>query len=397
MYTTATKSRNKTKNVAIVWARFPLKSNDKLDNGLHLNSIDRDLNTSCLKSVINPVLKPSNACTASVMIERSEEEHPIRRIQEDHHHLCDISIKTDKGKHAQKQAATWKEVTVSLTAGAVAGATAKTVIAPLDRTKILFQTSDMHFSPRKALNLISKVYHNEGIIALWRGNSATMARIIPYAAIQYASHEQYKSLLNPTKAPSLQPIPRFLAGSLAGVTASTLTYPLDCVRARMAVTNRESHKSMSSIIRITFRQEGLVSFYRGYLPTVLGVIPYGGISFFIFETFKKRHRELTGKSHPTPSYNMAFGAVAGLVGQSASYPLDVVRRRMQTAGLTKYTYDTIVNTAREIYHEGGVVRGLYKGLSMNWVKGPIAVGVSFTTYELARRFLQQRVLHDDVG
>ena len=40
----------------------------------------------------------------------------------------------------------------------------------------------------------------------------------------------------------------------------------------------------------TLTEEGPATFYRGYLPTVLGVIPYGGISFFTYETFKKRHR-----------------------------------------------------------------------------------------------------------
>lgn len=56
--------------------------------------------------------------------------------------------------------------------------------------------SEMKFSPRKALQFLVKTYRNEGFLALWRGNSATMVRIVPYAAIQFTAHEQYKLLLN---------------------------------------------------------------------------------------------------------------------------------------------------------------------------------------------------------
>lgn len=83
----------------------------------------------------------------------------------------------------------------SLLAGASAGAVAKTVIAPLDRTKINFQIENKPFDFREAIRFLSNSYKEHGIVNLWRGNSATMARVMPYAAIQYCAHEQFKRLL----------------------------------------------------------------------------------------------------------------------------------------------------------------------------------------------------------
>jgi solute carrier family 25 protein 42 len=138
------------------------------------------------------------------------------------------------------------QVLTSLAAGAVAGGFAKTVIAPLDRTKINFQvcknyalffllfviffndltlcfplttrccrdwsrfllfshflfrdvlqvSTTKHFSASRAFQYICVTYKTEGFFALWRGNSATLLRIVPYAAVQFASHEQWKHLLH---------------------------------------------------------------------------------------------------------------------------------------------------------------------------------------------------------
>ena len=59
------------------------------------------------------------------------------------------------------------------------------------------------FSFRSALRFLYHSMRTEGVLALWRGNSATVTRIVPYAAIQYAAHEQYKILLNPSKVKRL--------------------------------------------------------------------------------------------------------------------------------------------------------------------------------------------------
>ena len=56
------------------------------------------------------------------------------------------------------------------------------------------------FSFLKAFEYLVKNYKTDGLLSLWRGNSATMARIVPYAAIQFASYEQYKRLLRPSSS-----------------------------------------------------------------------------------------------------------------------------------------------------------------------------------------------------
>ncbi|NWR49277.1 S2542 protein, partial [Regulus satrapa] len=284
-----------------------------------------------------------------------------------------------------------KKVLNSLMSGALAGAVAKTAVAPLDRTKIMFQgSSRADLSLQEAYRLIYHTYLNEGFWSLWRGNSATMVRVIPYAAIQFCAHEEYKQILGNYygfQGKALTPFPRFIAGSLAGTTAAMVTYPLDMVRARMAVTPKEMYSSIVHVFIRISREEGLKTLYRGFTPTILGVIPYAGLSFFTYETLKKVHAEHSGKAQPSPPERLLFGACAGLIGQ-ATWGRKA-GRRMQTAGVLGHTYSSILLTMQEIVREEGLVRGLYKGLSMNWVKGPIAVGISFTTFDLTQILLRK--------
>ncbi|KAK9870371.1 hypothetical protein WA026_007937 [Henosepilachna vigintioctopunctata] len=271
-------------------------------------------------------------------------------------------------------------VLTSLCAGAIAGALAKSTIAPLERTKINFQIGKNPYSTRKAFRFLKQTYKQEGFTALWRGNSATMARIVPYAAIQFTAHEQWKRILNVNLDKKKSPEKLFLAGSLAGVTSQSLTYPLDLARARMAVTKKTEYASLRQVFLKIYREEGIRTFYRGYIPTMAGVIPYAGVSFFTYDTLKQFFKD---NFHPNstvyPFTSLLSGAVAGMLGQSSSYPFDIIRRRMQTD--TEGKYPTIVATIKYMHSTEGLWRSMFKGLSMNWIKGPIAVGISYATYD----------------
>lgn len=109
----------------------------------------------------------------------------------------------------------------------------KTTVAPLDRVKILLQAHNPHHKSHGVLKGIQHIIKSETIWALYKGNGAQMVRIFPYAATQFTSFEIYKKYMDGVFG-STSHIDKFIAGAGAGLTAVTLTYPLDTIRARLA-------------------------------------------------------------------------------------------------------------------------------------------------------------------
>ena len=165
-------------------------------------------------------------------------------------------------------------------------------------------------------------------------------------------------------------------------------YVIFIVRHSLLSLNRYSN--LRNAFRKIYYEEGFRTFYRGIMPTTLGIMPYAGISFFTYETLKSSYHLYTDFHEIHPAQRLAFGACAGILGQTSSYPLDIVRRRMQTDGLDGggYKYHRIVQTLKHVLAKEGLVGGLYKGMSLNWVKGPVAVGISFTTFDLMQILLK---------
>ncbi|CAI8612851.1 unnamed protein product [Vicia faba] len=150
-------------------------------------------------------------------------------------------------------------------AGAFAGAAAKTFTAPLDRIKLLMQTHGVRVgqdSAKKAIGFfqaIAVIGKEEGIRGYWKGNLPQVIRVIPYSAVQLFAYETYKKLFRRQNG-ELSVVARLSAGAFAGMTATFITYPLDVLRLRLAV--EPGYRTMSEVAFCMLRDEGFASFLQ---------------------------------------------------------------------------------------------------------------------------------------
>lgn len=344
-------------------------------------------------------------------------------------------------------------------AGGISGSAAKTLIAPLDRIKILFQTSNPDFLQYRGsffglFKAGRKIFNSEGIVGLFRGHLVTLLRIFPYAAIKFVAYEQVRSILIPNDHYETA-VRRFMAGSLSGLCSVFFTYPLDLVRVRMAFQTQSHHHTdgrgdfppqhgsrLWHIVKDVYSEHmphresdprwlrfmrrtvpvslvPLSNFYRGFGPTILGMIPYAGVSFYthdlIHDVFRSQYlaKHLVSQPSSVPSgtkvvktknstqhvssrdtrvplkyhAQLVAGGLAGMFSQTAAYPFEVIRRRMQVGGaVNSGRFLTFRSTAKLIFAESGL-RGFFVGLSIGYLKVVPMVACSFYVYERGKLVL----------
>ncbi|KAF3005645.1 hypothetical protein E8E13_003535 [Curvularia kusanoi] len=321
-------------------------------------------------------------------------------------------------------------------AGGIAGCAAKTVVGPLDRVKILFQTQNPQFAKYTGSwtgfpKAVRDIYASAGTAGLFKGHSATLLRIFPYAGIKFLAYEQIRARVIHSAAQET-PGRRFVSGSLAGMVSVFFTYPLEVIRVRLAFETRAGERSnLSAIVRKIYSetstptthspgnaisasathavekltpQSGLGNFFRGFTPTLLGMVPYAGASFLAhdslgdvmrwpllapYTTLPNTGRPETSDSSAKPAQlrywaELSTGGIAGFVSQTVSYPLEVIRRRMQVGGVVGDGHRLgITEVAKRIYAERGW-RGYFVGLTIGYVKVVPMVATSFFVYERAK-------------
>lgn len=271
-------------------------------------------------------------------------------------------------------------------AGGLAGAIARTATAPLDRIKLLFQVQAVASSGTSATaytgvgQAASKIIREEGFRAFWKGNGTNIIRIFPYSAAQLAANDQYKRIVAGESGELTVPR-RLIAGACAGMTATALTHPLDTVRLRLALPN-SGYNGMGHAVVTMVRTEGVMSLYKGLVPTLIGIAPYAALNFASYDLLKRYAYE-GGRIQQSTVSNLLMGATAGTVAATVCYPLDTVRRRMQMKGSM---YKNQADALATIWKTEGL-RGFYRGWAANTLKVVPQNAIRFVSYETLKGLL----------
>uniref|UniRef100_A0A671FK12 Solute carrier family 25 member 24 n=1 Tax=Rhinolophus ferrumequinum TaxID=59479 RepID=A0A671FK12_RHIFE len=251
-----------------------------------------------------------------------------------------------------------------LVAGGIAAAVARTCTAPFDRLKLMMQVHSLKSGRMRLIGGFEQMVTEGGIRSLWRGNGTNVFKIAPEAAIKIGAYEQVNF-----DGAKVGIIERFVSGSLAGVTAQTCIYPMEVIKTRLALGTTGQYSGIIDCGKKLLKQEGVRTFFKGYIPNFLGIIPYAGIDFAVYELLKNYWLEHYAGNAVDPGIMVLLGcsALSHTSGQLASFPLNLVRTRMQFEKLTKI--------------------GFFRGLTPNIIKVLPAVVISCVAYEKVKGYL----------
>ncbi|CAO2641022.1 Calcium-independent mitochondrial carrier protein SCaMC-3L [Lemmus lemmus] len=228
----------------------------------------------------------------------------------------------------ENKGALWK----FLLSGAMAGAVSRTGTAPLDRARVYMQVYSSKSNFRHLLSGLRSLIQEGGVRSLWRGNGINVLKIAPEYAIKFSVFEQCKNFFC-----SVQDYPPFqervMAGSLAVAISQTLINPMEVLKTRLTLRLTGQYKGLLDCARQILERDGTQALYRGYLPNMLGIVPYACTDLAVYELLRclwqKSGRDMTD---PSGLVSLSSVTLSSTCGQMASYPLTLVRTRMQAQG-----------------------------------------------------------------
>ncbi|KAK3948290.1 mitochondrial carrier domain-containing protein [Pseudoneurospora amorphoporcata] len=324
---------------------------------------------------------------------------------------------------------------VETVAGLSAGSMATLIVHPLDIVKTRMQIHrSSPTNPSAALTTVSVfrslAQTDRPLAALYRGLTPNLIGNATSWASFFFFKSRFEQLIAHLKAPPsptpsisfsssedvttqretqaqikshLSPTDFFAASLLAGAATQIITNPIWVLKTRMLSTDRaaaDAYQSMFSGAVRLFRSEGIVGFYRGLGVGMLAV-SHGAVQFAVYDPARRMYiasrdakRRLAGQDvaqdgedeRISNEATIVLSTVAKLVAGTATYPLQVMRARLQHHLADELFGRGIGGVIVKLWREEGF-RGFYRGMMPGVVRVLPATWVTFLVYENVKYYL----------
>ncbi|KAH6626978.1 mitochondrial carrier domain-containing protein [Chaetomium sp. MPI-SDFR-AT-0129] len=225
---------------------------------------------------------------------------------------------------------------------------------------------------------------------------------------------QHSPTTEPSTSPNrnhrLTPLDFFLASLGAGALTQIITNPIWVLKTRMLSSDRSAAGAYPSMwagaVRL-IREEGPRGFYRGLGVGMLAV-SHGAVQFAVYDPLKRVYLAKRGGESQGRGSNGGGGGGAGskasssasvsneatvvlstvskLVAGATTYPLQVLRSRLQQHDAEAQFGRGLSGVVRRLWREEGI-RGFYRGVMPGVVRVLPATWVTFLVYENVRYYL----------
>lgn len=284
---------------------------------------------------------------------------------------------------------------LALLTGGTASATAKTVVAPLERARLVLQTQHLmgsgHGEYKGLGDTLARILREQGFASFWRGNLVNLLRIVPTYGLRFSFFDYFRNLAS-VGVDSGQPLslPRqMLSGAMSGSATVLVTYPLDLTRTHMSTDLHSKHgRSVLQAFQDVLSKDGVRGLYRGIGVSVVEIAPYVAISLGGYEY---------GKQHIPAQYDgagakLVLAWATGLAGSLFCFPMDTVKRRLMLGGSRGLSPSPqvpgAIGYALSMYRTGGI-RIFYRGCAINAFKSAPAAALTFVLNDTLKDFFQR--------
>ncbi|PVU88693.1 hypothetical protein BB561_005742 [Smittium simulii] len=302
--------------------------------------------------------------------------------------------------------------------GSLAGMNGKFIEYPFDTVKVRMQTMDKQVF-NGTLDCLGQTWKNEGFKGFYRGLSSPLFGAMIENAFIFFAYKKIQHFVSYTtgaeqkKSLSIQQLA--LCGGVSGGMASILLTPIELVKCKLQVENVKNYSGVGanagvskyngpfSVIKSIIKTDGLKGIFKGFSPTLFResigtALWFGTYEMMCLNYLQMKSEELKKTTANPPKLTktdigpivlILAGGTAGVVYNFCTFPIDVIKSRLQTLDVVAAQASssmTIPEIISNVYRSGGIP-AFYRGLGVTLLRAFPANATMFLTFEYLSRLV----------